>query len=89
MRRGAWILNNKYKTYRCLNKDCSHFKKKKWAFPLFKGIVEGKSYVVVKCRFCNVDRAVNVLKEQPEIKKVDDKPEDVLNFLRAKRANPA
>lgn len=73
----------KSKTFKCINKDCQYLRDKKYPARLFKGVVVGDSFVIIKCRYCNVERGVNVTKEELP-KKVDTKPiklEDIRGLL--------
>lgn len=76
-------MSSKPKTFRCLNENCEYAKRKRHGNPLFKGHIEGKSFVIVRCRFCGVDRGVNVTEEKPvvEEKKLAPKLDDVAKLL--------
>ena len=80
-------MSSKPKTYRCQNPDCQYAVKKRHGNPLFKGHIEGKSFVIARCRFCNVDRGVNVTEEKTvEVeKKLAPKLDDVAKLLSKKK----
>ena len=79
--------NKKPTIFKCLNDDCGYHKKMKSRGKpdrrviLGVGIVEGDSFIILRCKECGEDRKVNV------DEKVDSKTVDIAQLLMRPRAN--
>ncbi len=81
---GGWTLanSNGYTTYRCLNDECQHFKKRKFRRNLFKGVIEGKSWAIAKCPECKQNLEINIMKPTLDEKNLTPTPDEANNYFK-------
>lgn len=86
-RSGGFPLSE-IKTYRCPSNECPFYissrkKGNKRRKTLCKGVIDGDSFLIVKCDSCGKDLTINV----EEKKSLDNKAQSVLDMLKANRAD--